>query len=277
MRRSQMMRLSERLRRLVLVLAVVLIATSGALAADRLILATTTSTENSGLLGYLLPVFEERFNVRVDVIAVGTGKALELGKNGDADVLLVHDRKSEDAFVADGFGVNRRDVMYNDYIILGPPSDPAGVGKAKSAVEALTIIAEAKAPFISRGDDSGTHKKEMSIWKEANIEPEAPWYMAAGQGMGPCINIADEQNGYVLSDRGTYISYKNKTELVIIYEGDEIMFNPYGVIAVNPDLHPHVNHEQAMNFIEFLTSSEGRNLIESYKMEGEQLFYLYSN
>ncbi len=272
-----MMRLSERLRRLVLVLAVVLIATSGALAADRLILATTTSTENSGLLGYLLPVFEERFNVRVDVIAVGTGKALELGKNGDADVLLVHDRKSEDAFVADGFGVNRRDVMYNDYIILGPPSDPAGVGKAKSAVEALTIIAGGKAPFISRGDDSGTHKKEMSIWKEANIEPEAPWYMAAGQGMGPCINIADEQNGYVLSDRGTYISYKNKTELVIIYEGDEIMFNPYGVIAVNPDLHPHVNYEQAMNFVEFLTSSEGRALIESYKMEGEQLFYLYSN
>jgi tungstate transport system substrate-binding protein len=165
--------------------------------------------------------------------------------------------------------------MYNDYIILGPDSDPAGVRNAKSAVEAFSLIAKAKTPFVSRGDDSGTHKKELAIWAEANIEPAAPWYMPVGQGMGPCINIAGEQNGYVLSDRGTYISYKTKTDLVIVFEGDPILFNPYGVIAVNPELHPHVNYEQAMNFIEFLTSDEGRALIESYKMEGDQLFYLY--
>ncbi|NLN17491.1 MAG: solute-binding protein [Firmicutes bacterium] len=267
--------MSGRLRKLVLVMMVVLMAASGALAAERLILATTTSTENSGLLAHLLPPFEEKYNVRVDVIAVGTGKALELGRNGDADVVLVHDRVSEDAFVEGGYGVNRRDVMYNDYIILGPDSDPAGVRNAKSAVEAFSLIAKAKTPFVSRGDDSGTHKKELAIWAEANIEPAAPWYMPVGQGMGPCINIAGEQNGYVLSDRGTYISYKTKTDLVIVFEGDPILFNPYGVIAVNPELHPHVNYEQAMNFIEFLTSDEGRALIESYKMEGDQLFYLY--
>jgi tungstate transport system substrate-binding protein len=256
-------------------LVLVAFLTTGALAQERLKLSTTTSTEASGLLAYLLPTFEKQENVKVDVIPVGTGKAIELAKAGDVDVTLVHARSKEDAFVESGYGVNRRDVMYNDFIILGPPSDPAGVKSAKSAAEAMKKIAKAKATFVSRGDDSGTHTKEKSLWKQAGIEPKGKWYVEAGRGMGEVIVMATEVDGYTLSDRGTYIAFEGKTDLEIVNSGDKALFNPYGVIAVNPKKHPHVNYDKAMDFIAFLTSPQGQKMISDYKMKGKQLFFTY--
>lgn len=236
-------------------------------------LATTTSTDNSGLLKVLLPPFEKKYDARVDVIAVGTGKAIKLGENGDVDIILVHAREAEDKFVSDGFGVNRRDVMYNDFIILGPKADPAKVKGAKDAVAALTRIAGAKAIFVSRGDDSGTHKKELSLWQEANIEPKGSWYNAIGQGMGAALQVADEKQGYVLADRGTYLAYMNKVDLEIVHEGDNALFNPYGVIAVNPAVHPDSNYMGAMMLISWLTSVDGQKIIQDFQINGKQLFY----
>jgi tungstate transport system substrate-binding protein len=239
----------------------------------RLKLATTTSTDNSGLLEALLPPFEQKYTIKVDVIAVGTGKALTLGRNGDVDVVLVHAREAEDEFVNGGYGVNRRDVMYNDFVIVGPPSDPAGIRGTDEPSQALKKIAAVQAPFISRGDDSGTHKKELSLWKVAEIAPGGAWYMETGQGMGASLEIANEKRGYVLADRGTYIAYRDKLTLDVLCEGDPVLHNPYGIIAVNPARHPHVRYMEAMMLIAWVTSPEGQRIIERFKSGGELLFY----
>lgn len=261
------------IRSVFIIIIVVFSASFHAYAETRLRMSTTTSTENSGLLKVILPPFEKICNCKVDVIAVGTGKALKLGENGDVDVVLVHAREMEDKFVTDGFGVNRKDVMYNDFVIIGPSSDPAGVKGAKTAAEAFLKIISKNAIFISRGDESGTHQKEKEIWKVANISPKGSWYVEAGQGMGEAINMATERQGYALADRGTYIAYKKKADLVTLFEGDKGLFNPYGVIAVNPKRHPHVKYDLAMKFIDFVTSKEGQGIIADFKMNGEQLFF----
>lgn len=255
------------------VILIMLAATLCASAEVRLKMATTTSTDNSGLLKALIPPFEKMLNVRVDVVAVGTGKALTLGRNGDVDIVLVHARSAEDKFVNEGYGVNRRDVMYNDFIILGPTSDPAGVSGSKDAVAALKAISEKKTAFASRGDDSGTHKREKSLWKEATIEPSGDWYMETGQGMGSTLQVANEKQAYVITDRGTYLAYKDKVDLVIQVEGDvKRLANPYGIIAVNPAKHKHANYIYAMSFIGWITSVEGQKIIGEYKRFGELLF-----
>jgi tungstate transport system substrate-binding protein len=254
--------------------AVAALAAGPARAAEpRLRLATTTSTENSGLLKALLPVFEQRCGCKVDVIAVGTGKALKLGERGDVDVVLVHARALEDKFVAEGFGVDRRDVMYNDFIVLGPKADPARVKGAPDAPAAFKKIAEAKAPFISRGDQSGTHEKEKELWKTAAVTPAAPWYREAGQGMSEVITMAGEQQGYTLADRGTYLAMRKKSPLVVLAQGDRTLFNPYGVILVNPEKHPHVQKALALSFMDFLTGPEGQKLIGDFKVDGDPLFF----
>ncbi len=245
----------------------------GSSAPVRLRMATTTSTENSGLLSVLLPPFEAAHGCKVDVIAVGTGKALKLGENGDVDVVFVHARKAEDAFVAAGFGVGRRDVMYNDFVILGPKADPAGIKGLADAAAALKQIASKRAVFCSRGDDSGTHKKERALWAEAGIVPQGSWYIQTGQGMGATLTIADEKQAYVLADRGTYMAYRDKIELALLCQGDKRLFNPYGIIAVNPKRYPHVKRELAQQLIEFVTSPEGQGIIASYRKGGEQLFH----
>lgn len=232
---------------------------------DNLILATTTSTENSGLLATILPLFEEAYGVDVDVIAVGTGQALQLGEDGNADVLLVHARASEDAFMDAGDGSRREDVMYNDFVILGPPNDPAGVRGMDDAAAALTQIADNEATFVSRGDDSGTHTKELSIWEAAGIAPEGDWYVSAGQGMGAVLTMADEQQAYTLSDRATYLARTLEgTELEIMVEGDPVLFNPYGVIAVNPDKGEHIKADLANQFIDWLISVPTQEAIAKF-------------
>ena len=255
---------------------------SVAIGQERIKMATTTSTENSGLLDVLLPPFEQKFNVKVDVIAVGTGKALKLGENGDVDIVFVHAKAAEDKFVNDGYGVNRRDVMYNDFIIIGPKEDPAGIKGMKDVAMALKQIADkcaqpsresGKASFASRGDDSGTHKKEKSLWKTAGIVPEGNWYMETGQGMGPTLQITDEKRGYTMTDRGTYLAYKDKIDLDILVEDDKRLFNPYGIIAVNPARHSHVNYVYTMTLIGWVTSVEGQKIIANYKKFGEALFH----
>jgi len=247
-----------------------------ALAAEqKIILATTTSTADSGLLDFILPVFEEQSGVKVDVIAVGTGQALELGKNGDADVLLVHARASEDEFMAADDGIRREDVMYNDYIIVGPADDPAGIKGKGKATKAFELLAETESTFVSRGDDSGTHKKELAIWKEAGIEPSGDWYVSAGQGMGDVLVMANEQLAYTLSDRATYLAVKLQgNELEIMVEGDPFLFNPYGVIAVNPDKNPNIKNDLANEFIDWLVSLETQQLISTFGVDqfGAPLF-----
>lgn len=238
-----------------------------------LTLATTTSTDDSGLLDYLLPDFEQQYGVTVDVVAVGTGQALALGASGDADVVLVHARAREDAFVAEGHGTARYDVMYNDFVIVGPADDPAGIGGMTDAAAAFRQIAEAEATFISRGDDSGTHTKERAIWEAAGIEPAGDWYISAGQGMGAVLTMADEQQGYTLSDRATYLARQQEgLSLEILVEGDPILFNPYGVIPVNPETHPGVNAELAQTFVDWLTSLETQTQIAEFEVNGQQLF-----
>jgi len=236
-------------------------------------LATTTSTENSGLLGVLLSPFEEKFGIKVDVIAVGTGKALALGENGDVDVVLVHARAAEDKFIGEGHGVNRRDVMFNDFIILGPSNDPAEIKGESNVTLALKKIADCKAYFVSRGDDSGTHKKEKSLWQKAEITPEGKWYMEIGQGMGAALQVANEKQAYVLCDRGTFLAYKNKIDLIILSEGDALLFNPYGIMAVNPANYPQVKYMEAMQLVAWVTSVDGQKIIGEYKKEGEILFH----
>ena len=236
-------------------------------------LATTTSTENSGLLNFIIPPFEKANNVKVNVIAVGTGKALKLGENGDVDVVLVHARPAEDKFVAAGFGVNRKDVMYNDYLIVGPASDPAKIKGEKSVTEAFKKMNEAKAVFVSRADQSGTHMKELEIWKLAGVDPAKANRLEAGQGMGQVLQMAAEKKAYTLTDRGTYASMKDKLDLQPIVEGDKLLFNPYGVIAVNPEKHKSVNSAMANKFIDFLVSPEGQKLIGDFKVQGLTLFF----
>ena len=239
---------------------------------ERLILATTTSTENSGLLEQLIPAFEEKYSYRVDVVAVGTGRALQHGRDGDADVLMVHAKPAELKFVENGYGVNRKEIMYNDFVILGPQNDPANIKGTTDALEAFRTIAEKEATFISRGDNSGTNKKELGIWEEAGIDPSGEWYQETGQGMGSSITIADQKDAYILSDRGTYIAFRDKIDLEIVSEGDEVFYNLYGVIAVNPDKHPDVNYEGAQAFIDYLVSEKAQKIIKDYKMDGERLF-----
>jgi len=268
------MRRISRISETLLVLVLLLLTALQAGAEERLRMSTTTSTENSGLLAVLLPPFEKKAGCKVDVVAVGTGKALKLGEAGDVDVVFVHARKLEDKFVANGFGVNRRDVMFNDFVVVGPPGDPAGVGKTQSALEAFRAISSKGSPFISRGDESGTHQKEKEIWASAGIVPKGAWYAEAGQGMGEVLTMAAQKRGYTLSDRGTYIAFRKKTDLVVVRQGDKNLWNPYGIIAVNPKKHPHVNYDLAMKLIDFVTGPEGQSLIAGYKVDGEQLFFV---
>lgn len=240
-----------------------------------LTLATTTSTENSGLLAYILPDFEKRYNARVDVVAVGTGQALEIASHGDADVVLVHARSQEDAFMEAGHGLLRKDVMYNDFVIIGPPEDPAGISGLTDVASAFTKIAEAESTFISRGDDSGTHTKELEVWEKAGIEPAGDWYVSAGQGMGAVLTMAQEKMAYTLTDRGTYLARTlEDVDFPILVEGDPILYNPYGVIVVNPEEHPGVNSELAKVFVEWLTSVETQEIIGQFGVEefGQPLF-----
>ena len=257
-----------------LMIAVVAVAACPAAAEERLRMSTTTSTENSGLLAVLLPAFEKANGCKVDVVAVGTGKALKLGEAGDVDVVFVHARSLEDKFVAAGFGVGRRDVMHNDFVLLGPPDDPARAGKTGSAPDAFRAIAAKESPFISRGDDSGTHQKEKEIWASAGVAPRGAWHIEAGQGMGEVINMAAQKRGYTLSDRGTYIAFRKKSDLIVVRQGDKTLWNPYGIIAVNPRKHPHVKYALATRFIDFVTGPEGRSLIAGFKVDGEPLFFV---
>ncbi|MET0065924.1 MAG: substrate-binding domain-containing protein [Candidatus Thiodiazotropha sp.] len=235
-------------------------------------LATTTSTDNSGLLNELLPKFSEDTGYQVQVIAVGTGKALRMGQDGDVDVVLVHARAAEDKFVAEGYGEKRYGVMYNDFVIVGPASDPAGIDGAGSAADALGRIARSQSIFVSRGDDSGTHKKERSLWISASIQPEGRWYREAGQGMGKVLQIAAEMDGYTLTDRGTWLAYQDKLPLQIAFEGDPVMFNPYGIIAVNPQRHPDTNYMGAQALIRWMISPTGQKMIGNFKIGQNTLF-----
>jgi tungstate transport system substrate-binding protein len=257
--------------------AFIIVASSCAFAQDRAItVASTTSTEQSGLFNYLLPLFSARTGIRVNVVAVGTGQALDIGRRGDADVVFVHDRPAEEKFMAEGFGVKRFDVMYNDFVIIGPASDPAHIGGEKDVAAAFRRIAEARAPFVSRGDRSGTHEAELRFWKDAGIDIAAakgPWYRDIGQGMGPALNMAASADAYVLSDRGTWLSFKNRGPLEILVEGNTRLFNQYGAMLVNPQKHPNVKVADGQAFVDWLISPEGQKAIAGYKIGGEQLFF----
>lgn len=238
-----------------------------------IILVTTTSTYDSGLLDYLLPFFEEDHNYDVKVVSLGTGQALEQGKNGDADVALVHAKSTELQMAADGHYVDRMDVMYNDFVIVGPSADPASLKDITDLSEALVILAESEAPFISRGDDSGTHKKETSLWKASDISPEGAWYVSAGSGMGDTLRMTDEMQGYTLTDRASYLALRETLDLVIVFEGAEDLFNQYGIMAVNPANYPSINYEGAKLLIDFFVSTRGQELIANFKPFGDTLFF----
>ena len=263
------------LRRLarVLLLAGLVFAAVPAMAAEDIRLATTTSTENSGLLKVILPVFEAKYGGKVRVVSVGTGAALKLGENGDADVVLVHARPLEDKFMATGFGSVRKDVMYNDFIIVGPKRDPAGVRGSKDVTAAMKKISASGAKFVSRGDESGTHQMEKDYWKSAGVAAPGAWYVSAGQGMGQVLTMAGQLEGYTLTDRATYAAYKDKTGLETLVEGDPKMFNPYGIIAVNPQKHPTVNNHGAMALVNWMTAPDGRQAIAAFKINGVQMFF----
>jgi tungstate transport system substrate-binding protein len=249
---------------------------SPAQAQDRFItLSSTTSTEDSGLFGHILPLFRAVSGIDIHVVAVGTGQALAIGARGDADALLVHDRAGEDKFVADGFGIDRRDVMYNDFVIVGPRSDPANIRGLKTAREAFARIAAARAAFASRGDDSGTNRMELRLWKSAGLAPNktSAWYRDLGQGMGPTLNVAAGLNAYTLTDRATWANFKNRQDLAILTEGDPALFNPYGSILVNPAKWPHVKAVEARTWHEWLTSKPGLDAVTSYRIDGDQLFF----
>lgn len=236
--------------------------------------ASTTSTEQSGLFGHLLPAFTRATGIAVKVVAVGTGQALDIGRRGDADVVFVHDRAAEDRFVREGFATERRDVMYNDFIVVGPKDDPAKAA-GSDVVEGLRRIAAAKAPFVSRGDKSGTHAAELRYWRDAGVDPGAAnggWYKEIGQGMGPALNTASARNAYVLADRGTWLSFRNRGDLAVLVEGDRRLFNQYGAMLVNPARHPHVKAAEGRAFVDWLVSPEGQKMIAEYRIEGQQLF-----
>ena len=269
-------------RRLFLTLASLAALSLPAAAQDKsIVVSSTTSTQDSGLFGHILPLFKAKTGIDVKVIAQGTGQALDTGRRGDADVVFVHARPLEDKFLAEGFSLKRYPVMYNDFVLIGPKSDPAGIKDSKDIVAALTTIKAKAAPFISRGDNSGTHVAERALWKTANIDiagaDKGPWYKEIGQGMGAALNTAAASGAYVLSDRGTWISFKNKSDLVIAVEGDKKLFNQYGVMLVNPAKHPHVKKELGQQFIDWLVSAEGQKAIADYKIDGKQLFYPNAN
>jgi tungstate transport system substrate-binding protein len=241
-----------------------------------IVIASTTSTQDSGLFGHILPLFKAKTGIDSKVVSQGTGQALDTARRGDADVVFVHAKSLEEKFVADGFGVKRLPVMYNDFIVIGPKSDPAGIKGRKDVADALKTIQGKGAPFISRGDKSGTHNAELNLWKIAGIDiatDKGPWYREIGQGMGAALNTASASNAYVLADRGTWISFRNRGELEIVVEGDKRLFNQYGVILVNPAKHPHVKKEFGQRFVDWITSPEGQKAIADYKLNGQQLFF----
>jgi tungstate transport system substrate-binding protein len=260
-----------------LLLSVALLAALPALAQEKfIVVASTTSTEQSGLFGYILPVFQKKTGIQARVVALGTGQALDLARRGDADVVFVHARSAEEKFLAEGHGVRRFDVMYNDFVLVGPKVDPAKVSGGKDILEGLKKIKAASAPFVSRGDKSGTHIAELDLWKAAGIDiatDKGPWYSDTGQGMGPALNTAAAMNAYILSDRGTWISFKNRGELAIAVEGDKRLFNQYGVMLVNPAKHPNVKKDLGQAFVDWVISPEGQKAIAEYKIGGEQLFF----
>jgi len=262
-------------------LAAAVFAAPQTVAQDKsIIVASTTSTQDSGLFGHLLPIFTAKTGIEVKVIAQGTGQALDTARRGDADVVFVHAKAAEEKFLAEGFGVKRYPVMYNDFVLIGPKSDPAHIKGAKDIVAALKTIKEKAAPFVSRGDRSGTHIAELNLWKAAGIDIAAdkgPWYRDIGQGMGAALNTASAMNAYVLSDRGTWLSFKNRGDLDIVVEGDQRLFNQYGVMLVNPEKHPHVKKEWGQAFVDWLISPEGQKAIADYKIEGKQLFFPNAN
>src|ERR1700676_662536 len=268
-------------KRLLLPIVVAILASLGACGSlfaqqPSIIVASTTSTEQSGLFGYLLPRFSAATGIAVKVVAVGTGQALDIGRRGDADVVFVHDRTAEEKFLGEGFGVRRFDVMYNDFVIVGPKADPAHIAGDKDVTAALRAIAAGKAPFISRGDRSGTNEAELRLWREAGIDLEAikgSWYREIGQGMGAALNMASATNAYLLTDRGTWLSFKNRGDLAILTEGDRRLFNQYGVMVVNPSRQPNVRVKEGQAFVDWLVSSEGQKTIADYKVNGEQLFF----
>lgn len=240
-----------------------------------IILSSTTSTEQSGLFKYLLPVFEKKTGIKVKVVAVGTGQALDIGRRGDADVVFVHDIAAEEQFVSEGFATKRTDVMYNDFVLIGPKSDPAKILGSKNIQLALKKISNTSSTFISRGDKSGTHAAELRYWKDSGINVSATqsWYKETGSGMGPALNTASGMNGYILSDRATWLTFKNRGDLVILLEGDSKLFNQYGVMLVNPNKHPHVKEAEGQAFIDWVISKDGQNTIAAYQVNGAQLFF----
>ncbi|MCM5679550.1 extracellular solute-binding protein [Schlegelella sp. S2-27] len=272
---------SLRRRALLACCGMVLAASSVAVRAQErhIVMASTTSTEQSGLFGHLLPAFRQATGIEVRVVALGTGQALDMGRRGDADVVFVHDRVAEEKFVGDGHGLMRRPVMYNDFVIVGPRSDPAGV-RGRDVVAALGRLAAGSAAFVSRGDKSGTHAAELRYWKAAGIDTpagRAPGYKECGCGMGPALNIASSTDAYVLTDRGTWLSFKNRGQLAVLVEGDKRLFNQYGVIVVNPAKHPHVKRDLAQAFADWVVSPKGQATIADYKINGEQLFFPNAN
>jgi tungstate transport system substrate-binding protein len=241
-----------------------------------IVVASTTSTEQSGLFAHLLPAFERDSGIKVRVVAVGTGQALDIGRRGDADVVFVHDRPAEDKFIAEGEGVRRYPVMYNDFVLIGSKSDPAKVGGGKDILDALRKIEAAKAPFVSRGDRSGTHAAELRYWKDAGVDIDkvkGPWYRDTGSGMGPALNTAAAMNAYILADRGTWLAFANRGELAVLVEGDRKLFNQYGVMLVNPQKHPNVKRELGQQFVDWLISAKGQETIAAYRINGQQLFF----
>lgn len=260
----------------VLVLAAAAMAPQAHARQPFVVMASTTSTEQSGLFGHLLPIFTRETGIEVRVVAQGTGQALATARKGDADVVFVHDKVAEERFVAAGFGLARRDVMYNDFVVVGPKSDPARIAGGRDVNAALAAIANAKAPFASRGDSSGTHAAELRFWQGAGIDPKAAgagWYRETGSGMGPTLNVAAQMNAYAISDRGTWLNFRNRADLAILVEGDRRLFNQYGVILVDPARHPHVRHESARRFADWIVSQAGQHAIASYRIGGEQLFF----
>ena len=247
--------------------------TFSAHAEDYITLASTTSTENSGLFDSILPKFEDATGIKVRVVAVGTGQAFELARRGDADSLLVHDTIGEKRFVENGFATERADVMYNDFVLIGPKDDPANISEAQSAAEAFAAIAEAEAPFASRGDDSGTNRAELRLWANAGVEPGGSWYRELGSGMGPTLNTAAAMDAYVMSDRATWVAFENRQNLELLFSGDEVMFNQYGSLLLSEEKHPHLKHDMAAKWHNWLISEEGQQAIADFTVDGQQLFF----
>ncbi|MHA7811662.1 MAG: ABC transporter substrate-binding protein [Marinobacter adhaerens] len=245
----------------------------GAYADDYITLASTTSTENSGLFASILPKFKNTTGIEVRVVAVGTGQAFEIARRGDADSLLVHDTAGEKRFVENGYASERADVMYNDFVVIGPASDPANISEAQTAAEAFAAIASAEAPFASRGDDSGTNRAELRLWENAGIDPEGDWYRELGSGMGPTLNTAAAMDAYVMSDRATWVAFGNRQNLELLFEGDKVLFNQYGSLLLSEEKHPHLKHEMAAKWHRWLRSEEGQQAIADFRVEGQQLFF----